>query len=183
MKTALRVLRDDASRHSAPAPRQNRNRLLFYQFLKTECCHVAQASPAVVASSCFSTRLPQHPEGEDYRCGRHARLIYLFKQHAGQTSAQLSGCQDHPSSEAHGSDEAAAPLAPATSAEAGASVCCPEALASDGRVLWRLSHGDLREPVIETVRTAFQMPSCLPSALVITKSSGNEDLTGHLLAT
>lgn len=66
---------------------------------------------------------------------RNSRLISLFNQHTGQTSAQLSGCQDRSSCEPHGKDAAAAQVAPATAIETGASVCCHKALASVGSEL------------------------------------------------
>lgn len=82
---------------------------------------------------------------------RNSRLISHVNQHTSQTSAQLSGCQDRSSFEAHSRDEAAAQVAPATSIETGASVCCHEALASVGRELRRLSCGHMRVPVTEIV--------------------------------
>lgn len=86
---------------------------------------------------------------------RNSRLISLFNQHTGQTSAQLSGCQDHSSCETHSRDAAAAPVALATSIETGASVCFHKALASVGSELRRLSHGDMRVPVSGIMCTAL----------------------------
>lgn len=86
---------------------------------------------------------------------RNSRLISLFNQHTGQTSARLSGCQAHSSYEAHGRDEADAHVASAASLGTGASVCCHEAMASAGSELRRLSHGDTKVPVSEIVCIAL----------------------------